>query len=114
MWCNNSMFNDNAITISMSPLVRERNRIFPRGLANKNELVALFRHEYMILNRCQMDVEYYLGWGNGDVNRLFFDTPQEHIEEMIKLWKLLPAKPVWLRACELIEYKARILSSVEQ
>jgi len=64
---------------------------------------------YMLLSRYQMDIEYFLNYGNRCEKHLFFDTKEEHIKETFKLWKSLSPKPNWLRANKLIEYKNLIL-----
>lgn len=69
------------------------------------------KHNYMMLSRYQMDVEYYFGYGNRSEKHLFFGDFKTHIREMIELWKKLPVKPEWLRATQLIEYKRKGLEA---
>lgn len=56
-----------------------------------------------------MDLEYFWGYGGKCENRLYWGDYAKHIKETIKLWKLLPIKPQWFRATELIEYKNRLI-----
>lgn len=67
------------------------------------------RHNYMLLDRCRCDLEYYFGFGHGNEseNQLYFGSFDEHIRGTIELWKKMPIKPKWLRAKKLIEYKTR-------
>jgi len=65
---------------------------------------------YMLLGRYQMDIEYFLNYGNRSEKHLYFDTKEEHIKETIILWKSLSPKPEWLRATKLIEYKNKMLN----
>lgn len=64
---------------------------------------------YMLLSRLQMDVEYFLNYGNGCEKHLFYGDIKKHIAEMINLWKILPEKPIWLRAVDLVNYKKKCL-----
>jgi len=60
----------------------------------------------MLLGRLQQDVEYFLGYGNRSEKHLYYGDIKTHVKEMIKLWKILPEKPEWLRAVDFIKYKA--------
>lgn len=64
-------------------------------------------HNYMMLSRYQSDMEYYFNFGGMSDRVLYFKDFHTHLNEMIKLWKILPEKPVWLRARQLIEYRTR-------
>jgi hypothetical protein len=66
-----------------------------------------YKFAYMLLSRYQSDIEYYFGYGNRCEKHLYHGNFQEHIRQTIELWKTLPAKPEWLRAKKLIEYKRR-------
>lgn len=68
--------------------------------------------DYMMLGRLQSDVEYFLNHGKGSVRTLYYDTIEEHIEEMKKLWNKLPedGKPEWLSYEEIEEYEEKMLS----
>ena len=67
--------------------------------------------KYMLLSRYEMDILYFLGYGNRYEGHLYFDTKEEHIKETINLWKSLNPKPDWLRASKLIEYKKQMLNN---
>jgi len=59
----------------------------------------------MLLSRLQQDIEYFLGYGNRCEKHLYYGNVKEHFQEMVKLWKSLPEKPVWFRAVDFIKYK---------
>ena len=63
---------------------------------------------YMVLSRCQSDLDYFFGNGQLYGNHLFYGEVNIHMREMINLWKKLPLKPQWLRATKLIQYKKRV------
>lgn len=67
------------------------------------------KFNYMFLGRLQMDIEYFLNYGNRNEKHLYYQNAKEHIKETIALWKKLPVKPEWLRASQLIEYKKQLL-----
>ena len=65
------------------------------------------RFNYMMLSRLKMDCNYFLGFGNGHVKHLYYDTIDEHISEMKKLYNSFSddKKPEWLTLDEIIEYE---------
>jgi hypothetical protein len=65
----------------------------------------------MLLSRYQMDIEYFLNFGNRSERNLFFDTKEEHIEETVKLWEAIEPKPEWLTAEQLTDYKTKMLNN---
>lgn len=67
---------------------------------------------YMMLSRLQADCEYFLGNGTGSVRNLYYDTVEEHIAEMKKLWNGFPedAKPEWLSYEEIENYEKEMLT----
>ena len=65
---------------------------------------------YMMLDRLKSDCLYFLGYGNRSVNRLYYPTVEEHINEMKKLWHLLPVKPEWLTLQEIEDLEKRMKS----
>ena len=67
-----------------------------------------FKHEYMMLGRLRSDLDYFFGAGRNNEKQLYYGRIEEHYKEFVKLWKLLPIKPEWLRATEIIEYKKKI------
>ena len=70
-----------------------------------DEQVKQRKHDYMMLARYQMDLDYYLGCGNRCEKHLYFGNIVVHFREVVKLWKSLPTKPQWLRATRIIQYK---------
>lgn len=52
--------------------------------------------QYIMLGRLQSDCLYFLGNGNRNLKHLYYDSVEEHIEEMVKIWNNLPEKPEWL------------------
>lgn len=68
-------------------------------------------NSYMLLARYQMDIEYFLNWGNRSERVLYFGNKEEHIEETVKLWESLEEKPEWLTAEQLEEYKQQMLNN---
>jgi hypothetical protein len=77
-------------------------------MKKRTDITPQQKHNYMMLSRYQTDLDYYFGYGNKNEKHLYFLDIQEHINEMLSLWKNLPYKPVWLRATELIKYKTLI------
>lgn len=68
------------------------------------------KHNYMMLSRLQSDCDYFLGNGSGSVRNLYYDTVEEHIAEMKRLWDGLPEKPEWLSYEEIENYEQEMLS----
>lgn len=64
------------------------------------------RFNYMLLSRLKMDCDYFLGFGNGHVKHLYYDTIDEHISEMKKLYNSFSddKKPEWLTLEEILDY----------
>lgn len=44
------------------------------------------RNDYILLGRYQMDVEYWLNYGNQNDSCLYFGNKKDHITEMVKLY----------------------------
>lgn len=66
--------------------------------------------DYRMLSRLQSDCEYFLNWGKGGVRNLYYNSVEEHIDEMKKLWNKLPIKPEWLSYEDIEDYEKRMLS----
>ena len=64
-----------------------------------------WQHHYMMLSRYKQDLLYYWGCGNKFEKHLYWGDYKTHIKEIIKLWKILPIKPIWFRATEIIAFK---------
>ena len=65
------------------------------------------RFNYMLLSRYKEDLKYYWGNGNQHAKHLYWGDYDTHVRKAIELWKILPLKPVWFKATELIAYKNR-------
>ena len=68
--------------------------------------------DYMLLGRYVMDLEYYFGYGNKCAKHLFFDTIEEHIEEVEKHYNALEPKPEWFTEKDLNEWKQKVANSL--
>jgi len=66
------------------------------------------KHQYMMLGRLKMDIDYFFGNGQIYGPRLYYGEINQHFKEMVNLWKSLPFKPLWLRATKIIDYKKKI------
>lgn len=77
-----------------------------------NEMIEDEKFRYMMLSRLQSDCEYFLNYGRGSLNILYYDTIEEHIERMKELWNSFPKnkKPEWLSYEEIEDYEKRMLS----
>lgn len=68
-----------------------------------------YTFEYMMLSRLQCDCDYYLRYGGRDANhRLWDHGEQRQINEMRRLYDLLPVKPEWLTREQIDEYAAKM------
>jgi hypothetical protein len=73
----------------------------------KLEIQKQYEFKYMLLSRLKMDVNYWLGNGERCDEHLYFREIKRHISKMIEIWKILPYKPDWLKAVDLINLKKR-------
>jgi hypothetical protein len=64
---------------------------------------------YMLLDRLRSDCEYYLGYGNRSVKRLWAESVAEHIAKMRDIYQNLPKKPEWLTEEQIDSYEARMV-----
>ena len=67
-----------------------------------------YQFEYMLLNRLQMDCEYFLGNGKGFHGHLWAGNPVDQIAKMKELHNLLPEKPEWLTMDKILEYETKM------
>jgi len=69
------------------------------------------KFNYQMLNRLQSDCKYYLGYGNRCKKHLYYNTEQEHIDAMKKLYNSFPAdqKPEWLTWEQILEYEKEMV-----
>ncbi|WP_313529279.1 LPD11 domain-containing protein [Anaerotignum sp.] len=65
------------------------------------------KFQYMMLDRLKSDCNYYLGYGNRQVNRLWAKNEREHIEMMKSLWISFAddEKPEWLTWTQILQYE---------
>jgi hypothetical protein len=93
---------------------REREKIAGELIKVAKSLVAIddTERDYAYLGRMYHDINQFLmpesfAYGKGD--RLF-EGPSidNHFKEMIKIWKRLPKKPVWLTYRDIREFNKRI------
>lgn len=66
-----------------------------------------FQHEYMLLSRLQSDCIGYLSEGDcryHQTSRLWAKDERKQIDEMRRLWNILPIKPEWLTMEQIEEY----------
>ena len=68
---------------------------------------------YQMLGRLASDCEYYLGYGNRGVERLWAHDESRQIELMIALYNSFGAdeKPQWLSWEQIMEYKKEMISN---
>lgn len=66
------------------------------------------RLKYMLLNRMQMDCDYYLGFGMRSASVLWARNEQLQIEYMKALWNSLEEKPEWLTMEQIEEYEKQM------
>lgn len=73
------------------------------------------RFRYMLLGRLQADCEYYLGFGNRNINRLWAGNEKAQIETMTKLYESFAEdeKPEWLTMDEIKEYGKQMIMEEE-
>ncbi len=75
-----------------------------------------YRFNYMMLSRLQSDCKYFLGHGNRNVKVLYYDSIEDHIAEMKRLWKSFPfyAKPEWLSYRQILVYEAEMKKDITE
>ncbi len=61
----------------------------------------------MMLDRLKSDCEYFLGYGNRSLSRLYYGEVEQHIFEMRKLWNgfLDDEKPEWCSLEDIDNYE---------
>ncbi|TPG71514.1 hypothetical protein EEL31_09155 [Brevibacillus laterosporus] len=61
----------------------------------------------MVLDRLRSDCDYYLGYGNRNKNRLYYNDEQRHIDQMKELYNSFPndKKPEWLTYEQILNYE---------
>ena len=69
------------------------------------------RFDYMLLNRLQVDCEYYLGNGCRANKHLWAGAPAAQIKKMRELHHGLREKPHWLTIEQIDSYEAAMLST---
>jgi hypothetical protein len=82
----------------------------------KSELTIIFiskykenpnSFNYQMLDRLRSDCDYYLGYGNRNKSRLYYNDEEQHIEGMKELYKSFPdgEKPEWLTYSDILNYE---------
>lgn len=71
------------------------------------------KFNYMMLDRLKSDCEFYLGYGNRQVSRLWADSEQEHISKMKELYNGFSdeEKPEWLTYEQILKYEKLMINS---
>lgn len=66
---------------------------------------------YQLLGRLKSDCEYYLGYGNRNVKRLWAGNEEQQIDFMINLHNSFEEieKPEWLTMKEIVEYSKKMI-----
>lgn len=66
---------------------------------------------YQLLSRLQMDCNYYLGYGNRNISKLWADSEIEQIETMKALYNSFAKdkKPEWLTLQQIEEYESKMV-----
>lgn len=64
------------------------------------------RHNYMLLNRLQLDCSYYPGYDAK--HNLWAGDEQEQIDKMRELYDLVPEKPDWLTEEQINKYASKM------
>lgn len=70
--------------------------------------VDTYKFEYMLLDRCKQDCEYYLGNGNKQNKYLWAGNPKDHIKKMVELFRSVPESPEWLTIEQIKDYAERM------
>ncbi len=72
-----------------------------------------YEYTYMMLSRLKMDNEYFLGCGNRHEKHLWAGNIVEQINEMKKLYSLLPddKKPEWLTIEDINNFENAMFNS---
>lgn len=62
---------------------------------------------YQMLDRHKMDCNYFLGWGNRQLSRLWAGNVIDHIQNMKDLYNSFPydKKPEWLTYEQILQYE---------
>lgn len=69
---------------------------------------------YRLLGRLQSDCEYYLGFGNRDVNRLWARDEKDQIKTMKDLHNSFDVKPEFLTWEGILEYERKMLEPIKE
>ena len=90
--------------------------IKPFGIFNKLNESEDKNYSFLKLSRLESDCEYFLNRGKGNIRHLYYDTVEEHIAEMKRLWNSFPAdaKPEWLSYEEIENYEKEMLNYGKQ
>ena len=71
------------------------------------------KFNYMLLGRLKSDCEYFLNYGGRSIKHLYYDSVEEHISEMKRMWNNFPLdkKPEWLTFGDIEKYEKEMLNN---
>ena len=71
---------------------------------------------YMLLDRMRSDCDYYLGFGNRNLNHLSSNSVEIHIQRMKDLWNSFSddKKPEWLTYEQILQYETEMCATNEE
>lgn len=77
----------------------------PERMVQRND-----RFHYMLLDRMRSDCDYYLSYGNRNLNHLSSKSIEIHIQQMKDLWNSFPddKKPEWLTYAQILQYETEM------
>ncbi len=76
----------------------------PLDYLKANGITEDAKFRYMLLDRLQQDVTYYLGYGNRCARQLWAGDETKQIKIMVALWMAAPEPPEWLTFDQISEY----------
>lgn len=76
----------------------------------ETEASEVNKFKYQMLSRLQSDCDYFLGYGNGSINRLWAGNVKDQIKEMKEIWNRFPEnqKPEWLTMEQILLYELKM------
>ena len=76
----------------------------PLDYLEANGITGDAKFRYMLLDRMQQDITYYLGYGNRCARQLWAGDETKQIKIMVALWMAAPEAPEWLSFDQINEY----------
>ena len=73
-------------------------------------------NDYRMLGRLKQDCEYFLGYGAGNEDALYYKNVAAHCDAMEKLWNSFEAedKPEWLTMEQIQEYRDKMTRELKE